>query len=145
MKQLRKILLISGGRHNFSYPLIVKALESWEPHLIIHGGAIGTDTIAAEWADKNGVAATKIPVPPGDYTLYGPRAALMRNTTMVHHVIDAYCELALGMWVAKAGYLVNGMFFPGRSGTADCKQKWTETGMPGIDVYPEGWVEFGVI
>lgn len=145
MKQLRRILLISGGRYNFSYPLITGSLAQWKPDLIIHGGAIGTDSIAAEWADKNGVATTKIPVPPEDYTLYGKRAPKMRNTTMVNHVLDAYCVLENGLWGAKFSYLVSGMFFPGREGTADCRQKWSETGMTGIEVYPEGWVEFGVI
>jgi hypothetical protein len=92
-----------------------------------------------------GVATTRIPVKKSEYDAFGNRAPLMRNTTMVHHVLDAYCEMVLGRWAARIPFIVMGMFFPGRSGTADCKKKWIATGLDGIEVYPEGWVEFGVV
>lgn len=134
MKPIRRILLISGGRDNPVTIMIHSALESWKPDLIVHGGAFGTDTIADRWAKYNGVARTVLDVCKEDYELYGPRAPIMRNTTMVNHVLDTYCETTFGYHTPRPGFTVAGMFFPGKNGTRDCFVKWTDAGLNYLQV-----------
>jgi hypothetical protein len=69
--------------------------------VVIHGGARGADTLAAEWAWRNGKAEVVFPVTPEDWRIYGPIAGPRRNGIMLKE--------------GKPDYVIA---FPGGSGTA---------------------------
>lgn len=58
--------------------------------LIISGGAVGVDTLAERYADKNGIE--KLILHP-DYELYGKSAPLIRDKLIVDHA-----DLVIAVW-----------------------------------------------
>ena len=63
--------------------------------LIISGGAVGVDTLAEEYADKNGIK--KLILYP-DYELYGKSAPLIRDKLIVDHA-----DLVIAVWDGVSG------------------------------------------
>jgi len=129
LRSIRRILLVTGSRRaSFPhYQLVEKHLRAWDPQLIIHGGCVGFDILCEEWAVANGVPFSRFDTPQQDKERYGGRAFTMRNTTMVEHVIDTYCEQTDdGLWIARHTFVVGCMAFPGGGGTDDCAGKWLE-------------------
>jgi hypothetical protein len=73
---------------------------------LIHGGATGADTLAAEWAERNGVVAKPYPVSREEWNRVGPAAGPLRNRRML---VEGRPDVVVA--------------FPGHRGTADmCKQ-----------------------
>ncbi len=58
--------------------------------MIISGGALGIDTLAETYADKNGIA--KLIIYP-DYDLYGKSAPLIRDRLIVDH-----SDMVIAVW-----------------------------------------------
>lgn len=83
---------IVGSRSAVSID-IASALEC-RPSEIISGGAVGVDTLAADYARKNGI---KLTVYPPDYDHYGRRATHVRNRQMV---MDA--DMVIAFWDGKS-------------------------------------------
>jgi hypothetical protein len=126
--RIRRILLVTGSRkakasHRY---LVQEAFDYIQPDLIVHGCCVGFDLLADDEAYQRGYAITRMPVSAEDKKAYGPAAFTMRNTTMVEHIIDTYCELEeMGrFYVPRAGYVVGCVAFPGGAGTNDCARKW---------------------
>lgn len=61
-----------------------------DTELIISGGAVGVDTLAEKYADKNGIK--KLILYP-DYELYGKSAPLIRDKLIVDHA-----DLVIAFW-----------------------------------------------
>lgn len=83
---------IVGSRSAVSVD-IASALES-RPSEIISGGAVGVDTLAAEYARANGIKLSEYRP---DYDRYGRRAPHVRNRQMV---MDA--DMVLAFWDGKS-------------------------------------------
>lgn len=64
------------------------------PSEIISGGAVGVDTLAAEYAQANGISLTVIKP---DYDKYGRRATHVRNREMVMRA-----DWVLAFWDGKS-------------------------------------------
>ena len=79
-----KRLLVCGGRDHTNYQYIAKTLSSYHAKycvsLLIEGGARGADSLAASWAEKNGIPAAKVKAP---WTALGKRAGPVRNQWML--------------------------------------------------------------
>jgi len=87
-------IMISGSRKlndNNTYTQLEKALEHLTPTLILHGGAKGVDTLAAQYATKHNLPQTVIKP---DYTKGGKYAPLMRNTELVKLADKVICVYA---------------------------------------------------
>ena len=47
-------LLVTGGRDYDNRDCVRDVLDALNPDSVIHGGATGADSLASEWARKNG-------------------------------------------------------------------------------------------
>lgn len=128
MRRIRRILLVTGSRKatEAHRGMVEEAFEYCRPDLIVHGCCVGFDLLADSVAHARGLAITRMDVPRQDKELYGGVAFTMRNTTMVEHVIDTYCELEEQgrFYIPRVGFAVGCVAFPGGSGTNDCASKW---------------------
>lgn len=116
-------VLVTGGRDYTDRTAVTRALAHLGEHFIfgvkpeeivlVHGGATGADTLAAEEAVKLG---WQVEPHPADWGTHGNAAGPIRNKEMV----------ALG-----AHYCV---VFPGGSGTAHCRRLAVAARIPVIDV-----------
>lgn len=87
-------ILISGARSlsdNKTYTELEKALKNLNPTTILHGGAKGVDTLAAQYATQNKLPQTVIKP---DYTKGGKYAPLLRNTELVKQADKVICIYA---------------------------------------------------
>ena len=110
-------LLVTGGR-DYSDALKVdlilgKYLKLAGPAvtdlLVIHGGARGLDTLAAEWCDRKGVPCIAMKAP---WTAYNKAAGPIRNSWMIKYTNPTHCHV-----------------FPGGSGTEGTHKKAVEAGL----------------
>ena len=106
-------MLVCGGREFSNYTelqRILDGLHSLEPvDMLIHGGALGADRLAARWAFSRKVVAVAFPA---DWEKHGKAAGPMRNQRMLEEKPD--------MVVA----------FPGGRGTADMVRRAKKAGVP---------------
>ena len=82
-----KRLLVCGGRHFADVERLERELDHfnhWHPiALLIHGGATGADSLAAEWARRRGIECLAFPVSDDDWRAFGKRAGPIRNQRMI--------------------------------------------------------------
>ena len=83
------ITLVCGGRDFKDRKLLFSTLDSMEIECVVHGGAVGADSLAGEWA-----LARKVPeiIVPAQWNGYGKSAGPIRNGwmlkfTKVNHVV----------------------------------------------------------
>lgn len=128
MKRISRILLVTGSRRATRIrhaDMVDQVLTEWSPDLIIHGGCEGFDTICDEWGTKRGLAITRFNVSQDAKALYGGRSFTMRNTDMVEHLRDTYCEQDdYVYWMSRQSFTVGCIAFPGDKGTNDCAGKY---------------------
>lgn len=105
-------LMVTGGRAFKDAPFIAGVLDrlaaEHAPTHFIHGGAVGVDSIAGEWAERRGLVVRNFPP---DHKLYGHKAPLKRNLVML---------------AQKPDLLV---VFPGGSSTAYTKRHAVQQGL----------------
>jgi YspA, cpYpsA-related SLOG family len=105
--------LVCGGRRYDDRTALFAALDGLHSKLtltrIIHGGARGADTLAAEWAAARGVAAQAFPA---HWERHGTRAGAHRNQQMLDE--------------GRPDVVVA---FPGTSGTFDMCRRAEATGV----------------
>lgn len=91
---MTSIVLVTGGR---DYDGDVTCLEQLNIDILIHGGAKGADTKAAQWAQSNGIHTARVDAL---WNYHGKAAGFKRNAAML---------------LLKPDYCVA---FPGGRGTA---------------------------
>lgn len=97
---VRKIL-VTGSRHHTNRNLIWDELGNCDPDHLVHGAALGADTIADTWAKQ--IPSVKISPHPADWS-YGKGAGPIRNAEMLkaHPDIDLVLAFPLdgsvGTW-----------------------------------------------
>lgn len=99
-------LLVSGGRTFDDVEFIVTHLCRLHKNRpitkLIHGAAIGVDTICGLWAEEMGIPVDAYPITPKDWSTYGKKAGPIRNKQMLTE--------------GKPDFL---FAFPGNNGTAN--------------------------
>lgn len=85
---MTKKMAIVGSRS--CPPLDITSYLPFVPDTIVSGGARGADTLAKEYAIKNGIPLIEF-LP--EYDRYGRRAPLMRNIQIVDN-----CDYLLAFW-----------------------------------------------
>ena len=82
---MSKTVLVTGGRDFNNRQLVYEELDR-DIHvadrsyaLVIHGGATGVDSLAADWAHKNGVHTARVDAL---WEVYGKAAGPLRNAAM---------------------------------------------------------------
>jgi hypothetical protein len=116
-------ILISGSRKlsdNNTYTQLEKALNNLSPTTILHGGAKGVDTLAAQYATQNKLPQTVIKP---DYNKGGKYAPLMRNTELVKQADKVICIYAADR-IRKGG-------------TGDTYKKAMKAGKLAAEIIPE--------
>jgi hypothetical protein len=77
-------LLVCGGRDYQDINRVMRVLDNIHEKCgiteIIHGAAKGADSLAGQWARKNGIKETAVPA---NWDLYGRRAGPLRNEEML--------------------------------------------------------------
>jgi hypothetical protein len=106
--------LICGGRdfadiHMFDDVMISLTTSRGCPSKIVHGGARGADTMAAQWARRMALDETAVPA---DWNTHGKGAGPIRNQKM----LDDHCPKFV-------------VAFPGGRGTADMIARAREAGI----------------
>lgn len=106
-------VLVTGGREFDDLELLEMTLDTIHAAqgfaVLIHGAASGADSLAGEWAARNGIEVLACPA---DWKRYGRRAGPLRNRQML--------DLSPDLLVA----------FPGGRGTADMIAAAKERGVP---------------
>jgi YspA, cpYpsA-related SLOG family len=86
----RKVrICVCGGRSYSDATTLRKTLDRFLPWkdkmILVAGGASGADTLAEDWADKNGVEKD---IFPADWKTHGKAAGHIRNSEMLKSGID---------------------------------------------------------
>ena len=116
LKNKRNIkVLVCGGRYYDNkigvFSILGATHETLGIQAVIHGNARGADSLADEWARKNGVEI--IPCP-ADWETHGKAAGPIRNLEMLQYKPDLVIA------------------FPGGNGTKDMVNKAKREGIPVI-------------
>ncbi len=102
-------VLVCGGRDFRNKDLIEDVLKRFEISCIIEGEARGADTLAREYAERQGIHVDAFPV---QWKLYGKAAGPIRNSEMLR--------------VGKPDIIIA---FPGGKGTADMVKQAKDAGV----------------
>lgn len=104
-------VLICGGRSWPDETAIAAVIDTLDPgeDVVIHGGAVGADAIAARLAYERGVHTAQVTAM---WTRYGPGAGPRRNQAMLHLRPDKVIA------------------FPGGRGTENCVKQAKALGIP---------------
>jgi hypothetical protein len=82
-------VLVCGGRLFADRALLSRTLDNLHAQTpitrIVHGAAMGADTLAGEWARANAIPETAMPA---DWKRNGRQAGPMRNAEMLHPLPD---------------------------------------------------------
>ncbi len=84
-----KVVIVTGSRKWKSAKQIIAlkaALNEADPDMIVHGGALGADSVAHTWCKNNG-KISKVYFP--DYDKHGKGAPLKRNIRMLEDYPEA--------------------------------------------------------
>lgn len=73
-------ILVCGGRDFNNMTCITTALNHFKPTEVIHGGCRGVDTLAGEWAKRNGIPVREFKA---DWDKFGRAAGPIRNQQML--------------------------------------------------------------
>lgn len=111
--------IIAGGRFITDVALVEKAIREcgWEPTVILSGAARGVDSIAENWATRNGIP---LELYPADWNTYNRAAGPKRNKEMAQkaealiavwdgtsrgtkNMIDTARKLGLRVFVSRIG------------------------------------------
>lgn len=107
-------VLVCGGRTYSDRDRVFRVLtdiyDKYGAFIVVHGGAKGADTLAAQWADYVEFTSIRCPAP---WKRMGKRAGIARN------------EMMLKTW--EPDYIVA---FPGGSGTDDMVRRAEQSGTP---------------
>lgn len=113
-------MLVCGGRgfndRRAVFGELDRVTRNMDLELVISGGAAGADTLAAEWAEANGVP---LRVFPADWPRHGRAAGPIRNQRMLD---EGRPDLVLA--------------FPGGAGTADMARRASSAGVAVRSVDP---------
>lgn len=104
-------VLITGGRDykkSVDFDIAMKLLP-FTPALIVHGGAVGADTLADMWAKKHGVFVVRMDAL---WDIHGRGAGPKRNQAMLDFIKPDYC-----------------VALPGGNGTADMVRRCEKVGI----------------
>ena len=97
------VVLVCGGRDYRRHDEVFRVLDGLHASLgisaVVHGAAVGADSLAHRWAAKRGVPNRAFPT---NWGQYGRRAGFLRNEQMLHENPDIALVVA----------------FPGGKGTA---------------------------
>lgn len=109
------ILLICGGRGYTDYPAVCRALDPLRGQItvLVQGGARGADSLAAAWAQQNGVHCATVPAL---WKSYRKAAGFFRNRAMLALRPDRFIA------------------FPGGKGTADMVAACRAQSIPGVQL-----------
>lgn len=111
------ILLACGGRTYHDRAAVFQALDRVHAKrpvtLLVHGGAAGADSLAADWARERGIACRSFTISKHEWRVNGRAAGPMRNARMLAE--------------ARPDGVVA---FPGGAGTADMVRQARAAGVP---------------
>lgn len=109
-------VLVFGGRDYHDAVCMEKVLRQKliDGDIVIHGGAIGADSLAGNVAGR--ILGYNVEVFPADWDQHGNRAGPIRNQEM----LDSGVDFAIG--------------FPGGRGTADMLSRLKKAGVPGVQI-----------
>lgn len=97
---MTKQIIVTGGRDYNDWVMFQDVLISFNPSLIIQGGASGADKMAKEWARLNNIECETVEA---DWDKHGKAAGPIRNKQMLLLYPNALI-----------------LAFPGGAGTANC-------------------------
>jgi hypothetical protein len=116
-------ILVTGGRDFTDEAYINSILDRvnrmWGITCLVHGRARGVDYICGQWAGLNNIRVKEYGVTKADYDRFGPRAPIIRNSTMLEN---------------ESPDLV--IVFPGGNGTRDMKEKAIKDNRFVLEVHP---------
>lgn len=81
-------ILVSGSRNYKDSLKLIKVLAALNPIEVVHGAAIGADSIAESWCRRKGIVYHGYPA---DWGTYGNAAGSIRNQAM----LDAHPDIDL--------------------------------------------------
>lgn len=117
MRQLR-VALVTGSRHYQNRARVYGALDSYQPDLVVHGGADGADAMAEQWGEEAGVARLLWPDEHWGGHVSGP--------TRNQYMVDVVRSLVVaGRW----DHTVLAFPLPGSRGTWSCVNKAKAAGL----------------
>jgi len=92
-------IMITGGRDFKDKDRMWKALDYFlknttENIIIVHGDAVGADTLSKEWAEERGQEHSPYPIEKAEWDKYGRGAGPRRNHRMLQDNLDVDCILA---------------------------------------------------
>lgn len=92
-------VLVCGSRSWNDYAAIDDRIEALPAGaVLVHGGALGADTVADNHARRLGIPVEVFPVTSSDWDRFGRRAGVLRNLTM----LDSGPDLVIAFWDGKS-------------------------------------------
>lgn len=89
------VVAVVGSRGTARCTALAQRLAELQPRLVVSGGAVGADALAASWARANGVPLLELRP---DYATHGPTAAPhVRNAEIVRRA-----DLVLAVWDGRS-------------------------------------------
>jgi hypothetical protein len=117
-------VLVTGGRwwnQKDATWSFLDAIHAETPiSLLIHGAAVGADTLCRLWAEDRGIPLLGFPITKADWNRLGKAAGCIRNQTMLDEGLP-------DILVA----------FPGANGTKDMKSRARKAGLPILEYSDE--------
>jgi hypothetical protein len=118
-----KIAVVTGTRRDTMAGAITRALDAWEPDVVLVGDATGVDAEAREWTR---VCGAQLVVFSANWRVHGKAAGPKRNAALA----DAAEAYARGPYVVQAFAVPDGSSI----GTHDCVRALKARGVPVSEV-----------
>ena len=127
-------IAVTGGRDYVDRQRVEETLNRIHAatplDVLIHGDASGADTLAREWAVRNGVTHDPYPADWANIDAMPCRIKVGKNRKP-YNALAGFNRNVRMLTLSAPGLLVA---FPGRAGTAHCRAQALRRGIPVLDV-----------
>jgi hypothetical protein len=133
-----RVLVITGGRKYNNARFLRNKIADWHPDMIVHGGATGADLLAHQYAREQGIPVACFWLSNNQWRTHGNYAGIRRNEQMIQflRMIADFSAEEIGVESITTTYdyesghpLIQGIAFPGGSGTNDMSQRMLREGI----------------
>lgn len=132
-----RVSFVTGSRDFKDRAYVWRVMNFHYPNLVVHGGATGVDTFVDQWAYWHGIPRTIFAISKNQWDEFGKAMGGYRNSDMIEYAKRIVTRDSLTdepEWCASG---IEGIVFPGGTGTENMMRKMQQAKMPWWD-YRDG-------